>query len=162
MFNERLVALLIGATITALIVGGCGSGGDESESKNVTVSSISKAQFIKKVNTICKKGNEKIHSDYLEFSHEKNDNPTPSKAEYTEFVNRVVMPNVTREIDEIRTVGAPEGDEERVEEIIVALEEGLEKTRENPQLALSANREIFAEAIKFAAAYGLTICSETF
>lgn len=161
MSNERFVALLIGVTTTALVLAGCGGGGDKSEGSEVNASSISKAQFVKEANAICKKGSDKMHSDYMAFSNEKNDNPTPSQAEYKEFVNTVVAPNVTREIDEIRAIGAPKGDEERVEAIIAALEEGLEKTREKPELALSANREIFAQAIKLATAYGLTVCGET-
>jgi hypothetical protein len=154
----RFAVVSVGVLAMLLGLAGCGGGnGDQS-----TTASISKATFIKDANAVCVKGEEKMHSDFVVFSNEKNDNPNPSKAEYEEFIDRVVAPDSTRLIGEIRALGVPAGDEGRVEGMLAAVEEGLQKAKENPEFVATRTNEIFANATKIATAYGLPACAQLY
>jgi hypothetical protein len=147
----------VGALAVVLIVAGCGGGsGDEK------TASISKTEFVRKANALCTKGEEKLHSDFVAFSNEKNNNPTPSRAEYEEFINRVISPNLKREIAELQALGTPQGDEAQVEALLAAVEEGLQNAEEKPELVTVGNSELFAKAIKLATAYGLAACAQSY
>jgi hypothetical protein len=158
MSGKRSLGLLVGALAVVLAAAGCGGSSDGG-----TTSSISKAEFVNQANAICQSGHEKLHTDFLAFSKEKGGNPTPSKAEYDEYIEKVVAPDLGQEIvSEIRALGVPEGDNGSVEAMLTAVEEGVAKAKEEPRLALEDNGVTFAKAIKLATAYGLKVCAETF
>lgn len=159
MLSRRSLVLLIGALAVAVVIVGCGGGGGGS---STATASIGKAEFVKKANAICAKDEKKMHTDFAVFSSEHNDNPTPSRGEYEEFINQVLEPNMTRQINEIRGLGTPAGDEGGAEEIIAAVEEGLQKAKERPEEVTTHNAEIFAKAIQLATAYGLAACAQTY
>ena len=158
MHYRKSVALLVGALALLLVGVGCGgsSGGE-------TTASISKSEFVEQANVVCERGREKLHSDFLVFSKEKNDNPNPSSAEYAEYVTRIIAPDMKQEIiAKIRNLGSPKGDEESVDAMLAAVEEGVRKAEEDPRSALINNGQTFAKAIGLATAYGLKACAETY
>ncbi len=160
MSSRRFRTLLLSALAVVLVGTGCGGGsGNDGET---TTSSIGKGEFIKKANAICAKDGEKMHADFLAFSSEHNNNPNPSKAEYEEFVNSVIEPDMKQQIADIRTLGTPTGDEGQTEEIFEAVEEGLQRSKEQPELVTTSNSEFFGRAIKLANEYGLAVCAQSY
>jgi hypothetical protein len=157
MFRRRLFALLACALVSALVAAGCGS-----DSGDTATASISKAEFVKQANATCEKGREKLHTDYLVFSREKNGQRVPSRAEYEEYIDRVVAPNLNRLGSQISALEVPEGDEDQIEALLAAIDEGLENAEAKPESVLANNAEIFSKAIKLATAYDLAACAETF
>jgi hypothetical protein len=155
MLNRRCLALLA-AALAVVPAAGCGG------SDSTTTALIGKAEFIKKANAICTKDAKKMHADFVAFSTEHNDNPSPSKSEYEEFIAKVIEPHMTRQISEIRALGTPKGDKRTAEEILSAVEEGLQKAKEKPELVTTHNIEIFGKAIRLATAYGLAACAQTY
>jgi hypothetical protein len=156
MLTRRLLALLA-CGLTAILAGaGCGGG------EKGTSASIGKAQFVKRANAICTKRADEMHSDFVAFSEEKNDNPSPSTAEYEEFVSEVVEPNLREQIAELRALGTPNGDDGRTEALYAAVEDSLKKAKERPELITTQNQAIFGEAIKLANDYGLTACAQIY
>jgi hypothetical protein len=135
----------------ALVLSACGS------SDETTTTALSKAAFLKQGNEICEKGNEKIGEEAEEtFSQ----NRKPSQKELNEFASDTLIPSVQKQIDEIRALGAPEGDEEEVEAIVTAAQAALDKGKQNLSELTEDGPGPFAEANKLANAYGLTACGE--
>jgi hypothetical protein len=142
--------------LAAWVLSGCGSG------DTTTTASLSKAEFVRKANAICAKDAQRMQKDFQAFSSEHNDNPNPSRAEYEEFIAKVIEPNLTHQIRTIRALGSPASDAGTVEEILSAVEEGLRTAGEKPELVTRGNAEIFGKAIKLAATYGLTACAQAY
>ncbi|MGN6557633.1 MAG: hypothetical protein ACTHLH_06430, partial [Solirubrobacterales bacterium] len=152
--SKRVIALLAALTALALIVAGCGSGSDTTEG----TSSLTKAEFVKKGNAICAKGNEEIEEGFEEFGKEHgfSKEQEPSKAELEEAVETVLVPRISKEIKNIRALGPPD---EEAEAVLNAAEEALEKGEENPKLFLKEESAgPFAKANKLSREYGLTVC----
>ena len=72
----------------------------------------------------------------------------------------VLIPSVTKQVEEIRALGAPEGEEEAVEDFLVGAEEELEKGEEDASLLTDESNHLFASVNKEAKALGLVRCAE--
>jgi hypothetical protein len=154
--NKRVIALLAALAALALIVAGCGSSSDSTE----TTSSLTKAEFVKKGNAICAKGNEEVEEGFEEFGKEHgfSEKKEPSKAELEEAVETVLVPKISNEVESIRALGPPD---EEAEAVLDAAEEALEKGEEEPAVFLKeGSASPFAKANKLSREYGLTKCGE--
>lgn len=143
-------------TLVALVAGCGGGSGDTS-----TVA-VSMAQFVKSADAICEKATEKVGSDlgvYLKKKH-FSIGANPTNAQATGLVNDVLAPDVEKEVDELRALGAPSGDEDEVEAIVVAVEGGLERARKSPKAVVQGELDLFGEASELARNYGLKACGE--
>lgn len=151
------IALIVAAVAAALLIAGCG-GGSGSDS----TSSISKEEFIAKADAICKKGNERMEDDLYRFLRKSRVNGTlrkPSVEDNEKFIITVLTPNLRREIKEVKALGAPAGDEDRVDAIVAALEEGLETAEDKPETVAAGTSDIvFGIASRLAGEYGLETC----
>lgn len=141
----------------AAIAAGCGSSDD-----NDSTASLSKAEFVKQGNAICRKGNAQIESGFEEFAekHHLKKNQKPSKEVLEEATETVVIPKVKAQVEGIRALGTPEGDEGEVDEILSGAEEGIEEAEEDPAAFAESESPKFKEVNKKARAYGLTVCAE--
>jgi hypothetical protein len=151
--NKRLLALLAGVLALALVAAGCGSSDDSTTDS--TTASLTKAQFLKQGNAICDAGNKEINAGFEEALPK---GKQPSEAELSEAMETVLIPSVTKQVEEIRALGAPEGEEEAIEDFLTGAEEELEKGEEDPaSLATDAS---FNKTSQEAEAIGLTSCAE--
>lgn len=152
--SKRFIALLAALVAISVIVAGCGS--DSSSS-----SSLSKAEFIKQADKICEKGNEENNTEFEEFAKEHNlsEKKEPSKAVQEEAISEIVAPGVKKQIEEIDALGAPEGDEKKVEAMVGAVEEGVEEIEANPAVLIEGKNPL-AKGSKLAKEYGLKTCGE--
>jgi hypothetical protein len=146
--GKQLIVLVALALAAALVVAGCGS----------SDSSISKAEFIKKADAACKKGEEEVQKDFGAFAKKHENVKKPTGADYAELVDVVLVENVENEVADLRALGAPEGDEKEVEAMLKAREDSIEKAQANPKAVVRGNEDIFGEASKLAKAYGLKEC----
>jgi hypothetical protein len=110
--GKQLIVLVAAVLAAALVVTGCGSS-----------DSISKAEFVKKADAVCKKGEEAVRKDFGAFAETHENVKKPTEADYAELVDAVVVENVEKEVDDLRALGAPEGDEGKVEAMLQAREE---------------------------------------
>lgn len=134
-----------------LALGGCGSGGGES------TTTLTKAQFLDKANAICRKAYHEINQTYGEFSH--TDENTTTEAKRNREAERIVPPALNKVVRELRALGAPNGEEERVDKMLATWEEGI-KTGEEDPIALRGieGKFAFEKAYEGLWAYGLTGC----
>jgi hypothetical protein len=157
--NKRLFALFACLVPFALLAAGCGSS-DNTESTATTA--LTKAEFLKKGNAICANGNKEINEGFESFFEESNlkKNEEPSKAQKEEAAETIVIPAIRKDVESIRALGAPEGEEEQVEEILTAAEEALETLESEPAAAVSESNQAFVRVNKLSREYGLTVCGE--
>jgi hypothetical protein len=138
--------------VVALVVAGCGGG---SSSSGPT---ISKAVFIKKADAICKESIERIEKSFVAYLRKSGGGIHPGKAAEEELVGKALVPSVKREVRELRALGAPSGDEDRVDAIIGALEEGVETAESDPKAVTASSEVVFGIASRLAKEYGLEAC----
>ncbi len=150
------IAIAVALTVVALAAG-CGGGSDSSSSTSTT-GSISKAAFIKQVDAVCQKGTERMQRAVLVFLKEHKDVKRPSKAQSEKLVGLAIVPSVEKEIAAMKALDAPEGDEERFNEIVSALEEGLETAEANPEAVVASSDAVFGISGRLAGEYGAEVC----
>jgi hypothetical protein len=150
MNAKRLSAAVAGVlAIGAIAAAGCG-GSDDNDSSGLETSDLSKSEWIAQANQICIEGDKDIGQQAGEFFNGK---PTP--AESTRFSHEVVLPSIQAQVAQIRELGAPEGDEEQVETMLEAVDEGLAKAETDS----SALREgALDEGTALVQGYGATSC----
>jgi hypothetical protein len=132
----------------ALVAAGCG--GDDNPSK---------AEFLKKGNAICRKGNQAINQGARRtFLRAGKPSGPPPPAELEKFATDTLIPNVQRQIDQIRDLGAPSGDEDQVNAILDQAQAALDKGKKDPTILTSEKQDPFQTVNKLAKDYGLTVC----
>ena len=134
---------------------GCGS-----SSGADGTSPLTKAQFLKRGNAICAKGGREINEAYEEFSRKHiAGGKTPSKALLDEAAAEIVLPVREREVRLLRALAAPSGQEQHVDMMLSAWEEGIEKGEEAPNSLRKAGPEYaFYKSYSMGIDYGLTKC----
>jgi hypothetical protein len=154
--NKRLFMLFAGALAIVTMVAGCGSSDDSS------TASLTKAQFVKQGNAICTAGNKELEEGFEEFAKENNlgKNEEPSEAEFEEAAETVLVPGIDKQLEGLRALGTPEGDEGEVDQLLSGAEEALEEIEEDPSKASQESGGPFEQVNKEAREYGLTVCGE--
>jgi hypothetical protein len=149
-------ALLVAAL--ALVALGCGDD-DDSGSATTTTTALTKAEFIREANRICKKQDDKIERASQQFFADAPDNQEPPPSEVAQFGERTVFPAIQDEIDRVEALGAPAG-EDQVKAMLDAAKSGLAKLEAHPeQLEKGGVASSFEEYQKLASAYGLDECA---
>jgi hypothetical protein len=154
---SKLIAVLAALAAITMIAAGCGGGSDSSSDS----SSITKAQFIKQADAICAKGNKEDEAEFEKFEKENglSEKKEPTKAQQEEATSEIVVPSVQKQIEEIDALGAPKGDEKKIEALVASVEEGVEEIEADPA-SLTEGKNPLAKGSKLAREYGLKTCGE--
>lgn len=144
----RFVALIALLALAGLIAG-CGGGGD---STTVTTSSLSKAAFVKKANAICEEGRSQA------LAYKPASEKGSEKQVVTATIHEGILPAIQEAMEEVRELGAPEGDEAKVEAIIVGNEEMVERAKGKSYKYLAEMEEDFLPIAEKARSYGIDGC----
>jgi len=153
--NKASLAALAALVALAAIVAGCG-GSDDS---TTTEETLTKVEFIKQGDAICKKANEQSETEAEEFADENDfELEKASDEQLEEAVAEVLVPSLNRQAEELDALGAPEGDEEQVEAIIVSLEDATGEIEDEPSLVFEG--QVLKEPSELAEDYGFKVCGE--
>jgi len=148
--------LLVGAV--ALIGAGCGD--DDEGTTAASGAPPTKEEFIAQADQICADGNAEIAQAAQETFSEGRTTPEGEEA----FVTDALIPSTRRQIDDVRALTPPEGDEQDVAEILDSAQSALDQVEEDPatvtQTQEGSESDPFAESSKLAADYGLEECAE--
>lgn len=138
------IRIRVGACVAialAALVAGCGS----------SAPTPTKDEFLSQADKICATGDQQIR----DASQKLVENGRPSNDEINQFIVEEVIPNIENQADQIRELGAPEGDEDQVNAIVDAVDKAAAETKANPD---GAGPGPFEEANKLAQDYGLKDC----
>jgi ABC-type lipoprotein release transport system permease subunit len=144
----RATLALIAVLALGVIAAGCGSSGDDSSS----TSNLTKAEFIAKADAICQQGNQQINS----AAHEQFGNQKPTAAEVQQFITGTVLPNTQSQVDKIKALGAPSGDEDQVNKILDTVQADIDKAKSSGDIENST----FADSNALAKQYDLKVCGQ--
>jgi hypothetical protein len=156
--RRRLICGL--SLVAALIVGVCVAGcGSSSSTTTETTAAISKAEFVAMGNAVCVKG-EKAQETEINAYVKKHglEKKKPTKAQNVELVETVLAPNIQSQIDGVKALGAPSGEEQQVSSALELSQQTLEKIEASPELAFG-KENAFAAAGKQLHALGLKECA---
>ena len=141
--------LLAAAIAVAGIAAGCG-GGDEAG--DTTTTSLTKAAWIAKADAICQQGNQEIE----QAARQQFGNGKPTAAEVRDFGTGTALPNTQTQVDKIRALGAPSGDEDQVNKILDTVQADIDKAK----AAGDVQDSTFSDGNALAEQYGLKVCGQ--
>lgn len=157
--SKRGVAPLLGAmAIVALLAfGGCGGSDDDSTTSasnesavTVESASLSKAEYTKQVEEICSKGTAKVAGLVQKAI-------TSGKG--IEKVEAVFLPVINGWVGEIQALGAPKGEEAKVEAFLTALKKDVEEAEAKPAESMEQLAATFKESGDLAREDELAACA---
>ena len=163
----RITALLALALAAGLIAAGCGDDDDDETTAATTTTEagatgatgaatgepLTKAEFIKQADAACAAGDKRIDAAFRGLGSNE-----PSDQELEQVVTDTVVPEIQGEIDAIRALTPPEGDEDEIAAILDAAQEALDEIEQDPSSL--ANGNPFKEANQLAQDYGLKVCGQ--
>lgn len=123
-------------------------------------SSTSKAEFVRQANAICAAGKKQGLAAMGAYVKQ---HPTASPQEkvklLTEAVQTAFLPEIQTQIDEIRALGAPAGDEGQVNAYLAAMQEGVDAASKASSPSTSLFGQSFKRSAGLARKYGLDSCA---
>jgi len=154
-----LRSLICGLALVAalIIVAGCGS---SSSTTTETTAAITEAEFVKQGNAVCAKGEKEQQAEFTAYAKKNGlkENQEPTKVQQVELVETVFAPNIQSQIDGVKALGAPSGEEQQVSAALETSQQTLDKAKANPALFFG-NESLFAAAGKQLHALGLKDCA---
>lgn len=144
----KLSALLavLAVMVAVFAVAGCGDDGDGTET--ASGDPLSKEEFIAQADEICETGDAQIEQGALDLG------PNPDA---DTLVTTVIVPGTRTQVEQIRELVPPEGDEEQINEFLDTFDRGLDELENDPSTLAKA--ETIAEARQIAAVYGFKSCN---
>jgi hypothetical protein len=137
--------MMLLAFASIVVAGGCGS--DSSAS-----SSVSKKQFVERANRLC------VDTEFEQLGKAQKYSSEHPKAEEADLIQPALVPTLKKELKELEALGTPDGDEEELEALYVALRKGIEGAESDPASVVKPQSNPFNEANKLATAYGIGDC----
>lgn len=150
----KLAVICIAASGLALGALGCGS--DSATSADAPT----KVVFIKQGDKVCRKADDREKTGLKAYS-ENHETEFGSENYELGLITAVGVPALEKEAEELSELTPPEGDEEKVDAIISAIESANEEAMQDPKRAAEGSEESpYAEPEKLARAYGFKVCGE--
>ncbi len=153
--SKKYIALLLTIAFSgAAVFAGCG-GDDSSDSDTTQVEAPTKAEYIAQADEICQTHSDKIDELTAEFDE------NTGKEEVMTFTEETYIPTLQEEVDQLKELTPPEGEEEAVESMLTALDEGVGVLADDPEAVLNGGENPLADASAQAQEFGLKVCGST-
>jgi len=141
------------AVAIPIVAAGCGG----KSGANIGATRLPKPAYFERADAVCVEAYHRVKAGYQAFVKGKA-KPFSSSREIREYADAVLIPAKEQEIRELRALGAPAGDEGKVEAIIDAYQRGVARAREDPRAAVISASGVFVEATELAKGYGFRHC----
>jgi hypothetical protein len=139
----------------AAAASGCGGDETDSEYPDGVAQPQTKVEFLREADRICFSSESQIEAaaDDLLAAPGR-----PDPAEVERVALAVAVPALEAEVRAIRSLGAPEGDEEEVEAILAATERGIAEIEADPRSLARRRPPGLRQAQRLAQRYGASQC----
>jgi hypothetical protein len=164
--SGAVVLAVVGVLVGAALLVGCGSdsstnasatGASSESTAQPTSGPLTKAEFIKQVDQICRKGVEEKEEAVLSLAKLAAEASKPPSSQVVEKVAKgVVFPTYSDVLGQLGQLEPPAGDESKIEKMLGLFEADLEAAEAEPIKATKVN--MFADANDAAKAYGFESC----
>jgi hypothetical protein len=169
MFKSISIFPALVLAALALFVVGCGGSDDTTSSKgdDSTLAKsendpLSKAEFTKQAEDVCYQSKRSRYFEARKYQrrHREELKALSPIAAYEKEIVAVVLPSIMKEAQELTALGAPKGDEKKIEAIVTGIEAGVKKAEKNPySVSLEVPSEYpFRKVGYLIRAYGLVDC----
>ena len=153
--TRQLLAVFVSVVGITAIATGCGGGGDSAPSPT-------KAEFTRQASAICEKGVKDIQRG-IEVLVKKRagenvgafSKPLPDVA-----AEDVVLPNFETQVEDLRALGSPSGDEAEVTAILTTFEKAIKEGAEEPKGIFRGGAVSLGKTNQMATKYGLKYCGQ--
>ncbi len=153
--NNSLPVLSLAFAVVLLIsvLTGCGSSDSEA-------SSLTKAQFVRRANAVCVKNTpQDIVGPIDDYIHQHGGSGKDKEELTAEAVQQTMLPHFQAQVDEIRDLGAPEGEQRQVERFLDSMQQAIDSLNQSEKISLLTDiDEAFTRAKLSAQSLGLTSC----
>jgi hypothetical protein len=140
-----------GLSMLALLAAGCGSSSSGASTAATVSGPVTKADFVAQANAICVKGTQRTEKAGQSLGN------SPTEAEAAVAVPAKFVPAVQAQIDELKALSPPPGEEAAVTSMLNLAQSDLDKIKSEPKLAFET--KTFADFASVAHAYGLKACA---
>jgi hypothetical protein len=148
--HSKTKLVVIGLVLAGLLAWTSGCGGGSS-----TTASLTKKQYLKQAQEICEKG----EREQLELAAQYLKKHPGSEEE--DMISSAGIPPLQKQIEKLKALPAPEGDEAKIEAFIKASEEALKEGEANPQDLLNSRSNPFDKPNELGKEYGFTNCASS-
>jgi len=148
-----ILTLTLGVVLLVGALTGCGSGDSET-------SSLTKAQFIRRANAVCVKNTpQDIVGPIDDYIHQHGGSGKDKEELTADAVQQTMLPHFQAQVDEIRALGAPEGDKRQVERFLNSMQQAIDSLSQSEKISLLTDiDEAFTRAKLSAQSLELTSC----
>lgn len=148
---SKLTLLIVGMAVVMGIVLGCGSGEDDA-----TSASLTKPQFVKEANRVCKKFKEERRSTIVAWEKEFPQGEVPVE-KIDDGLKRIVAPSLKQEAEALKALATPEGEGQKISRMIANLSGGSSDLASEGEAGVSDST--LPKFAREATAYGLETCA---
>lgn len=138
--------VLVLVVTAALGAGACGS--DEPR--------LTKAQYVERGSAICSETSQRVEDAALAAFTTPGEIPPADKI--SDFAGEKLAPAIQGEVERLEELRPPEVDQTRIEELIQAGRDGVDRVRQDPTVILSSADNGFGRYQELTEAYGLENC----
>jgi hypothetical protein len=174
--NARWTLLLVALLAIAVAVVGCG-GGDSSSAGTTSAgggsgaseeqaggsegtTSADKAAYIRSASAVCKEAREGALERIQEYEKQHKSEGLSEVALGEKSIREVLLATIFAEIEGVRDLEQPAGDEEELEAIISEMETTYDEAKANKKLNYTEIEESFGGSDQKLKAYGLVDCAK--
>lgn len=152
MARKWIYVVVVGVLLAA-VGAGCGGGGSD---ESTSTTAVSKAEFTKTVNAICKKTQEDRFNEIGVYDKEliANGEKPESDSGLEKKFDDVLLPSMKKQQEELENAGVPKASQAKYEQLMEDLNAGIEKLEEEKVDGLRNASQLLAFQ-KEAAALGL-------
>jgi hypothetical protein len=151
--KRNLTLLIAGLLATGLIAAGCGDDDDDDGDGGDV---LTKQEFITQADALCTREGQAVDE-----AERQQLGQNSSEAEAEEFITGTALPNIQGQIDGIRDLGAPEGEEDQVNAFLDEAQRALDAAEADPSLfAGEQGQDPFAKTRQLAMDLGLKKCAQ--